>query len=66
MKGLTDLVRPHRKWDFFINLSFADLPVKSNDHMVQFLNKHRDKNFMKSHGREADKFVKKQVNLKKI
>lgn len=59
--GLSDLIkRDNLKWDFFINLSFADLPVKSNAHLIQFLNKHRKMNFMKSHGREADKFIKKQ------
>lgn len=60
MKGLVDLLRIDHKWDFFINLSFADLPVKTNEHLTQFLFKHKDKNFMKSHGREADKFIKKQ------
>ena len=44
--GLSDLIkRDTIKWDFFINLSFADLPVKSNSHLVQFLNKHRNMNF---------------------
>ena len=58
--GLRDLIKMKIKWDFFVNLSFADLPVTSNEHLVQFLNKHRNKNFMKSHGREPDKFIKKQ------
>ncbi|CBY09500.1 unnamed protein product [Oikopleura dioica] len=59
-RGLTDMVEKQYKWDFFINLSFADFPVKSNDDLVQFLFKYRDKNFMKSHGREPEKFITKQ------
>ena len=58
-RGLTDMVEKQYKWDFFINLSFADFPVKSNDDLVQFLFKYRDKNFMKSHGREPEKFITK-------
>jgi len=34
---------------------FVDLQVK-------FLATYRDKNFMKSHGREDEKFIRKQVN----
>lgn len=59
-RGLTDMVDKEFKWDFFINLSFADFPVATNDELVQFLYKYRTMNFMKSHGREPDKFITKQ------
>ncbi|XP_075994851.1 xylosyltransferase 2 [Genypterus blacodes] len=48
------------KWDFFINLSATDFPTKTNDELVAFLLQHRDKNFLKSHGRENARFIKKQ------
>ncbi|KAM9844267.1 xylosyltransferase 2 [Aulostomus maculatus] len=48
------------KWDFFINLSATDFPTRTNDELVAFLSQHRDKNFLKSHGRENTRFIKKQ------
>ncbi|CAM9282289.1 unnamed protein product [Lampetra planeri] len=48
------------KWDFFINLSATDFPTRTNDELVAFLSQHRDKNFLKSHGRENSRFIKKQ------
>ncbi|KAM7372188.1 hypothetical protein PAMP_009377 [Pampus punctatissimus] len=48
------------KWDFFINLSATDFPTRTNDELVTFLSHHRDKNFLKSHGRENARFIKKQ------
>ncbi|XP_061415749.1 xylosyltransferase 1-like [Lethenteron reissneri] len=47
-------------WDFFINLSGSDYPIRSNNELVAFLTKYKDKNFLKSHGRETEKFIKKQ------
>uniref|UniRef100_A0A8C7Z2G1 Xylosyltransferase 2 n=1 Tax=Oryzias sinensis TaxID=183150 RepID=A0A8C7Z2G1_9TELE len=48
------------KWDFFINLSATDFPTRTNDELVAFLSQYRDKNFLKSHGRENTRFIKKQ------
>uniref|UniRef100_A0A3B5A228 Xylosyltransferase 2 n=1 Tax=Stegastes partitus TaxID=144197 RepID=A0A3B5A228_9TELE len=48
------------KWDYFINLSATDFPTRTNDELVAFLSLHRDKNFLKSHGRENARFIKKQ------
>ncbi|KAL4657895.1 xylosyltransferase 2-like [Arapaima gigas] len=49
------------KWDFFINLSATDFPTsRTNEELVAFLSQHRDKNFLKSHGRENARFIKKQ------
>nr|XP_061829832.1 xylosyltransferase 2-like [Nerophis lumbriciformis] len=48
------------KWDYFINLSGTDFPTRTNDELVAFLSQHRDKNFLKSHGRENTRFIKKQ------
>nr|XP_033770601.1 xylosyltransferase 1 isoform X2 [Geotrypetes seraphini] len=47
-------------WDFFINLSAADYPVRTNDHLVAFLSRYRNMNFLKSHGRDNARFIRKQ------
>ncbi|XP_030201004.1 xylosyltransferase 2, partial [Gadus morhua] len=48
------------EWDFFINLSATDFPTRTNDELVAYLSQNRDKNFLKSHGRENTRFIKKQ------
>ncbi|KAM9843386.1 xylosyltransferase 1-like [Aulostomus maculatus] len=47
-------------WDFFINLSAADYPIRTNDQLVAFLSKYRTMNFIKSHGRDNARFIRKQ------
>jgi len=47
-------------WDFMLNLSESDFPVKTQRELVEFLSNNRESNFVKGHGREQDKFVKKQ------
>lgn len=48
------------KWNFVLNLSESDFPVKTLDKLVRFLTANRDKNFVKSHGREVQRFIQKQ------
>ncbi|XP_053564836.1 xylosyltransferase 2 [Bombina bombina] len=48
------------QWDFFINLSATDYPTRTNEELVLFLSKYKDKNFLKSHGRDNARFIKKQ------
>ncbi|XP_051989097.1 xylosyltransferase 1 [Xyrauchen texanus] len=47
-------------WDFFINLSAADYPIRTNDQLVAFLSKYKEMNFIKSHGRDNARFIRKQ------
>lgn len=47
-------------WDFVINLSESDFPVKRLDRLVDFLTANKGRNFVKSHGRETQRFVLKQ------
>ncbi|XP_034448532.1 xylosyltransferase 1-like [Hippoglossus hippoglossus] len=47
-------------WDFFINLSGADYPIRTNELLVSFLSKYRNMNFIKSHGRDNARFIRKQ------
>ena len=49
-----------RDWHFVLNLSESDFPVKTQEELVTFLAANRGSNFVKSHGREQDKFIKKQ------
>lgn len=48
------------QWDFVINLSESDYPVKTLDRLTSFLSLNREKNFVKSHGREVQRFIQKQ------
>ncbi|XP_061080023.1 xylosyltransferase 1-like [Conger conger] len=47
-------------WDFFINLSAADYPIRTNEQLVSFLSRHQGMNFIKSHGRDNARFIRKQ------
>lgn len=48
------------EWDYFLNLSESDYPVKSVEELEAFLTKYKGKNFVKSHGRDTLKFIRKQ------
>lgn len=48
------------KWDFVINLSESDFPIKSLENLEYFLSLNKGLNFVKSHGREVQRFIKKQ------
>uniref|UniRef100_A0A1A8VFA3 Xylosyltransferase 2 n=1 Tax=Nothobranchius furzeri TaxID=105023 RepID=A0A1A8VFA3_NOTFU len=61
LRSMKDLLAKQEwTWDFFINLSATDFPTRTNDELVAFLSLYRDKNFLKSHGRENTRFIKKQ------
>ncbi|EHB16487.1 Xylosyltransferase 2 [Heterocephalus glaber] len=61
LRSMRDLLEvPGWTWDFFINLSATDYPTRTNEELVAFLSKNRDKNFLKSHGRDNSRFIKKQ------
>lgn len=48
------------KWDFVLNLSESDFPVKSVAQLTDFLTANKGRNFVKSHGREVQRFIQKQ------
>ncbi|XP_018423372.1 PREDICTED: xylosyltransferase 2 isoform X1 [Nanorana parkeri] len=61
LRGMQDLLEiPDWPWDFFINLSATDYPTRTNEELVLFLSKYKEKNFLKSHGRDNARFIKKQ------
>ncbi|XP_058802558.1 xylosyltransferase oxt isoform X3 [Phymastichus coffea] len=49
-----------KDWDFLVNLSESDYPIKTNERVVEFLTWNRGMNFVKSHGREVQRFLTKQ------
>lgn len=53
-----------KNWDFLVNLSESDYPIKTNSKLVEFLSLNRGMNFVKSHGREVQRFLSKQVCIK--
>lgn len=60
MAAIKDLLQLQWDWDYIINLSESDFPVKTVDKLVRFLTANSGKNFVKSHGRETQRFVQKQ------
>lgn len=61
MASMTELLRESDwEWDFIINLSESDFLVKTKESLVNFLSANRDRNFVKSHGREVQRFIQKQ------
>ncbi|XP_043969622.1 xylosyltransferase 1 [Gambusia affinis] len=61
LRSMADLLAMRDwSWDFFINLSAADYPIRNNNQLVAFLSKYRDLNFIKSHGRDNARFIRKQ------
>lgn len=60
LTSMKDLLGLNWDWDFVINLSESDYPVKTVERLVDFLSVNVDKNFVKSHGREVQRFIQKQ------
>ncbi|EDW78740.1 oxt [Drosophila willistoni] len=60
LQCMQDLLKSNWQWDFVINLSESDFPVKTLDKLVDFLSANRGRNFVKGHGRETQKFIQKQ------
>ncbi|XP_060535752.1 xylosyltransferase oxt isoform X2 [Cylas formicarius] len=58
---MNELLNHHRwSWDFVLNLSESDYPVKTVQKLTSFLSKNKMRNFVKSHGREVQRFIQKQ------
>jgi hypothetical protein len=47
LDGMKYLLALDLNWDFFINLSGQDFPLKTQDYIHDFLGKHKDSNFLK-------------------
>lgn len=60
LAAMRDLTRLGWQWDFVINISESDFPIKSLESLEKFLAGNKGLNFVKSHGREVQRFIKKQ------
>ncbi|XP_076384790.1 xylosyltransferase oxt [Megalopta genalis] len=60
LKSAEQMLAHQHHWDFLVNLSESDFPIKSNAQLVQFLSLNKGMNFVKSHGREVQRFITKQ------
>ncbi|MDH5476146.1 MAG: beta-1,6-N-acetylglucosaminyltransferase [Cyclobacteriaceae bacterium] len=55
LNGMKYLITHNLKWDFFINLSGQDFPLKSQDFILNFLSKNKGKNFIKTANQAIDR-----------
>ncbi|XP_063828186.1 xylosyltransferase oxt isoform X2 [Ostrinia nubilalis] len=60
LTSMRDILTLDWEWDFVINLSESDFPIKSIEDLENFLSANKGLNFVKSHGREVQRFIKKQ------
>lgn len=60
LTSMKDILALNWNWDFVINLSESDFPIKSLENLEKFLSVNKGFNFVKSHGREVQRFIKKQ------
>ena len=60
LTSMSEILTLRWKWDYVINLSESDFPIKSLEELENFLSTNKGFNFVKSHGREAQRFIKKQ------
>ncbi|KYN31445.1 Xylosyltransferase oxt [Trachymyrmex septentrionalis] len=60
LKSAQQMLAYHQHWDFLVNLSESDFPLKSNNQLIEFLSWNKGMNFAKSHGREVQRFIAKQ------
>lgn len=60
LSSMKELLKLGWEWDFVLNLSESDYPVKTVDKLVDFLSANPNRNFVKSHGREVQRFIQKQ------
>ncbi len=47
LRGMAQLLRMDGNWEFFVNLSGQDYPLKSQSYIADFLSRHRGKEFIK-------------------
>ncbi|XP_043503808.1 xylosyltransferase oxt [Polistes fuscatus] len=60
LKSAQQILAHPQYWDFLVNLSESDYPVKTNARLTEFLSWNKGMNFVKSHGREVQRFITKQ------
>lgn len=56
LRGIRELLRMESKWDFFINLSGQDFPLKPQSHIRNFLKQNYGKDFLKVTNQKKNRF----------
>lgn len=62
LDGIETLLRLNKNWDFFINLSGQDFPLKNQNDIQQFLSQNRNINFIKTN----DQIINRPDTLNRI
>lgn len=62
LNGMTSLLAAYPDWDFFINLSGQDFPLRSQEYIRQFLYRNADNNYIKT----ADQAVERPDTMNRI
>ncbi|XP_022663399.1 xylosyltransferase oxt-like [Varroa destructor] len=52
------------RWDYVVNLSESDFPIKRVGELELFLGDNKGYNFVRSHGQDTPKFISKQALMK--
>lgn len=62
LKSMKDLILKKRNWtwDYILNLSESDFPVKSIELLENYLAFYNNSNFLRAHGKDTPKFSRKQ------
>lgn len=55
LKGMDALLKTQIQWDYFINLSGQDYPLRSQDYIRDFLNEHQGADFLQMIDQAADR-----------
>ncbi|CAN8007308.1 unnamed protein product [Ixodes pacificus] len=59
--AMEHLLRDHPHWDYLVNLSETDFPLKPRERLEEFLAANMGSNFVKSHGQDTQRFISKQA-----
>ncbi|XP_062613310.1 LOW QUALITY PROTEIN: xylosyltransferase oxt-like [Saccostrea cucullata] len=57
---MKEALNSYKKWDYYVNLSESDYPIKRLDALISYLTKYKGYVFIKSHGRNTALFLRKQ------
>lgn len=61
LDAATELLRMSADWQYLVNLSETDFPIKPLEELEQFLSANMGTNFVKSHGQDTQRFIAKQA-----
>ncbi|KAK3090588.1 hypothetical protein FSP39_012916, partial [Pinctada imbricata] len=60
LEFMKEVLNKDWKWDYYINLSESDYPIKKLESLEIFLTEYKGHTFVKSHGHDTARFIRKQ------